>query len=59
MVFQLQFTPLEGREHVTLRAAIPTSHCAVCAYAPPRAVELGFFAKKPRKTPRVSGGSEL
>ena len=23
----------------------------------PRAIQLGFFAKKPRKTPRVSGGS--
>ena len=28
-----------------------------CAYAPPNAVQLGFFAKKPRKTPRVSSRS--
>ena len=40
--------PLEGRVHVTLRtlrAAIPTSRCAVCAYAAARAVKPGFCAE--------------
>ena len=45
--------PLEGREHVTLRSAIPTR------YAPLNAFKLGFCAKSVRKTPRVSGGPEL
>ena len=50
--------PLEGRLHVTLRAAIPIRFAVrntlgECV----RAIQLGFFAEKPRKTPRVSGGS--
>ena len=50
--------PLEGRVHVTLRAAIPIRFAVrntLCECV--RAIQLGFFAEKPRKTPRVSGGS--
>ena len=59
--------PLEGRVHVTLRAAF--QQCEALLYALQcathlfhkcvRAVQLGSCAKTTRKTPRVSGGSEL
>jgi len=50
----LLFTPYRGREHVTLRAAIPIRFAVRNTLAGKcvRAVSLGFFAKKPRKTPR-------
>ena len=58
--------PLEGRGHVTLARGDSTMRSFVICFAVHntlcecvRAVELGFFAKKPQKPPGVSSRSVL